>query len=263
MNLDKVTAPFEWPDNTALTLALREGEELNDAEYLPLFKALLEATLVVPLHEPPVTSPQGVQSLKPFLVEMEGQPAVIAYSDEEALTASFPELSITIIGLPMSSVCALAHGAGTGYLILNPHGPTSFLVGPDQMRALDQGRMPVSENPDAGREENPGGLELKVERLAQPLPDGLKEELAQLAAAQGLTEVWACNVTYRGTGAHPALAVEPMSQGIANAIGPKIEMAWQNHLPAEPGQTLFDLFALEAAPRDFRARGQLIYSGAA
>jgi len=260
VNLDKVTAPFEWPDNTALTLALREGEELNDAEYEPLFKALLEATLVVPLHEAPVSSPQGVQSLKPILVEMEGQPAVIAYSDEKALTASFPEASITIISLPIASVCALAHGAGTGYLILNPHGPTTFLVGPDQMRALDQGRLPIRENPGTGAGESLGGLELKVERLASPLPEGLKAELAQLAAEQGLKEVWACKVTYRGSEANAALAVDPMNQAIANAIGPRIEKAWANHLPAEPGRTLFDLFALEAAPREFRAKGQLIFS---
>ena len=164
------------PDNMALVELIRQMKlDTLMGDMRPLHRAIIEAELLVPLHEPPELTPQGVRMLyMTFDNAHFGADSTMALFTDAARMREFLGDASAVLGPRVcvgfwngKSACDAAMSAELPLLAINPGGDAHYAMPPHVYRALAFGYVPSSVADEA----------LKSEQIAIARPlSGLPSE---------------------------------------------------------------------------------------
>ncbi len=152
------------------------------------YQALLRSALILPVARDSVADlPPGEQvlsqdtpmNLATFRSE-DGEPVLIAFTDEEAVLAWKPE-GMAYVALHGADLFPLLIEHPVAEMILNPGGPVRARLTRAEIAALAQSRL--EDGPDVSRRKLPAGARVMISAPDQPLPPGWQAEVRAVLKA--------------------------------------------------------------------------------
>jgi hypothetical protein len=244
----------EPPQNRELIAALQEGHQPSQSDRAPLFRAVLNSTLLVPLSEP--LSAEAGATRNVAVLEREGVRAVAGFTDLEALRRFQPG-EPAWAPMPAVELCRLALQRECDHVLLNAAGPVGYELSRLEFQSLVEGLLPLGEN----RVETQTQTSIQIGMPAERPPDSVLAVMRAAVVVPEIREVYWFWMAVAGVQPHLGLAVSPSSDQNCDRVGRAIEPIWQKHRPAN---SLVTVVGLDQEPfaHAVRQKGELLYRAA-
>lgn len=218
---------FEWPDNTQLDAAMKEGHRLQQPHFTPFFVALIHAQLVLPLHHAPATGADESRERELALLTMpprDGEVVAVAFTNEAAFRLCYGQRTIQVAGMSAPDVCDMVLRNGWKSLLLNPRGPVGYGLGLPELQAVAHRQVYESEHRLRVQEKTP----VQLGRLRDRPDDETMQAIKGILERAGVIEAWWCGISYNEGEPNYCLgiAVHDMEKAMSY-IGPQINKLWE------------------------------------
>lgn len=225
------------PPNPTLLEALSNFNANPSLGKNAVINALLDSNVILMLEEAPDADAPNPE-LK-FLVEVEsGQTNVLAFTDLDAVAASYGDAEVHWAAISAREVMSMAVQENFTNFIVNPGGPEGVVFSRKELEQVAiQGKLhaPATQMVESGTEAEIGMPDIR------PSPRALAA-LQKAVEGQGVSEAYWFYISMNNKAPHLGVAFLPWNDSIQNQVGRAVSIAWNTY---NPRQADFSLFPLE------------------
>lgn len=225
------------PPNPTLIEALANFNANPSLGKSAVINALLESNVILMLEDDP--NPNDPNPELKFLVEVDsGQTNVLAFTDLEAVAASYGDAEVHWAALSAREVMSMAIHENFSNFIVNPGGPEGVVLSRRELeQAAVEGKLhaPATQPVESGTEAEIGMPDIR------PSPRALAA-LQKAVEGQGVTEAYWFYISMNKRPPHLGVAFLPWNDAIQGQVGRAVSIAWNTY---NPRQSDFSLFPLE------------------
>lgn len=182
------------PNNADLLAAIEDARlDTLMGDMRPLHRVILGSELLMPLHEPPMETPQGT---KLRYMTFEDDSVMLVFTDAAHLKEFFGDTNpiggtrMCVIPMSGQDICRAATSSEMRKIIINPNADVLYVMPPLVYRVLAEGFIPGSVSDEA----IPAG-ELIIARPISGLPDDeMMQAWREVLSQNGVTEAYWFNL---------------------------------------------------------------------